>query len=234
MDPLVELPKPALARIKAREAEAAEFSEECRRAAEGDWARAGRFWGGYIDLYKDNLREALEEARANLNDGALFASQYLFDAHATEYRSVLRDPGELEPVLARLREAVIKQYGEPTRAAIQCKEAQEMEKASAAQEAAPEGVDEAGGPILAGDVNPPRVTPEHSLSTRDIRVHKIVGEQNFRNLTNAEIMKTLKQRLRQECKLDSGEALRACLDRIRRANAYPLSRDIGKKRSVPK
>lgn len=75
-----------------------------------------------------------------------------------------------------------------------------------------------------------------SLSTRDSIVHKIVGERNFTNLTNAEIMKArrLGPRLRKECDLKPGDAAKCCLDRIRNANRYPLSGAITKKRSVEK
>jgi hypothetical protein len=72
------------------------------------------------------------------------------------------------------------------------------------------------------------------LSTRDLQVHAIVGERVFRNLTNREIMKDLglKRRLRTECKLNLGDAAKSCLDRIRNAKGYPLSREIAKKRST--
>jgi hypothetical protein len=76
-----------------------------------------------------------------------------------------------------------------------------------------------------------------SLSERDTGVYKIVGEENFRNLTNAEIMRdrTIGSQLKNICKLKSGEdATKACLDRIRRAKGYPLSRDITNKRSTQK
>jgi hypothetical protein len=72
-----------------------------------------------------------------------------------------------------------------------------------------------------------------SLSARDERVHDIIGEQNFRALTNTEIMKNraLYGRLRQAHKLTLGDAAKSCLDRIRRAKGYPMSREITKKRS---
>jgi len=72
-----------------------------------------------------------------------------------------------------------------------------------------------------------------SLSDRDTAIHKLVGEQTFRTLTNAEIMgdRTLKKKLREQHKLNSGDQAKSCLDRIRRAQAYPLSREIKKNRS---
>src|SRR5262249_22929989 len=76
--------------------------------------------------------------------------------------------------------------------------------------------------------------PPGHLSPKDVRVHGIVGEENFRNLTNAEIMRDpgLKKRLRSELQLKPGEdATKCCLDRIRKAMRYPLSREITKKRS---
>jgi hypothetical protein len=73
-----------------------------------------------------------------------------------------------------------------------------------------------------------------SLSTRDTKVHKIVGEESFRTLTNAEIMKTrgLGSRLRREFDLEAGDASKSCLDRIRNSCGYPLSREVSKKRSA--
>ncbi len=72
------------------------------------------------------------------------------------------------------------------------------------------------------------------LSDRDAVVHKIVGSDLFQTHTNAEIAKvrSVKKRLREECALEAGDALKACLDRIRRAKSYPLSREIAKKRSA--
>jgi hypothetical protein len=73
-----------------------------------------------------------------------------------------------------------------------------------------------------------------SLSSRDLKIHAIVGEHNFRTLTNAELMKThgVGRRLREECELRTEDAVKSCLDRIRKARGYPLSRDITKKRSA--
>lgn len=71
------------------------------------------------------------------------------------------------------------------------------------------------------------------LSARDAAVCKLVGETNFRNLTNSEIMRdpSLRKGLRANFDRGATDAIKCSLDRIRRANFYPLSRDITKKRS---
>jgi hypothetical protein len=70
------------------------------------------------------------------------------------------------------------------------------------------------------------------LSERDVRVHDAIGRERFCSLTNAEIMRdtTVKKPLRAEG-LDPGEAAKRCLDRIRNAKRYPLSREVSKKRA---
>jgi hypothetical protein len=70
------------------------------------------------------------------------------------------------------------------------------------------------------------------LSDRDVRVHDAIGRERFCSLTNAEIMRdtTVKKPLRAEG-LDPGEAAKRCLDRIRNAKGYPLSREVSKKRA---
>jgi len=85
-----------------------------------------------------------------------------------------------------------------------------------------------------GAASSTRTANGSSLSTRDLKVHGIVGEQNFRTLTNAEIMKSggVGRRLRNECELRTEDAAKSCLDRIRKACGYTLSRDITKKRSA--
>jgi len=72
------------------------------------------------------------------------------------------------------------------------------------------------------------------LSPRDLRVHDIVGEENFRRLTTSEIIRTqiLKSRLREEFGPKAATATRVAIDRIRRNKNYPLSRAITKKRSL--
>jgi hypothetical protein len=79
----------------------------------------------------------------------------------------------------------------------------------------------------------PRVRSD-SLSARETQIHKIVGEGSFRTLTNAEIMKTpgIGRRLRDEYELRSEDAAKSCLDRIRNARGYPLSREISRRRSA--
>ncbi len=72
------------------------------------------------------------------------------------------------------------------------------------------------------------------LSARDLQIHDAVGRERFRTLTNAEIMKevSVKKRLRLDFRLEPGDAAKCCLDRIRRAKGYSLSREIAKKRST--
>ena len=72
------------------------------------------------------------------------------------------------------------------------------------------------------------------LSARDLQIHDLVGGERFRALTNAEIMKeaSVKKRLRLDFKLGPGDAAKRCLDRIRQAKGYPLSREIAEKRST--
>lgn len=73
-----------------------------------------------------------------------------------------------------------------------------------------------------------------ALSKRDASVHGVVGKDLFNSHTNAEIMKdvTVKKRLRAECQLTSSDAIKRCLDRIREAKGYPLSRAVTKKRAT--
>jgi hypothetical protein len=59
---------------------------------------------------------------------------------------------------------------------------------------------------------------------------------NFNSLTNGDIMRdaNIRRQLRKEHSLKIGEdATKSCLDRIRRAMGYPLSRNITNKRSTP-
>jgi hypothetical protein len=69
-------------------------------------------------------------------------------AHANEYRFILREPRELGSLLGRLREAIIKHYGQHTRAVIQLLEAKQLEMAGNAPP--PEVADTIGHPILVG------------------------------------------------------------------------------------
>ena len=73
------------------------------------------------------------------------------------------------------------------------------------------------------------------LSDRDLQIHDVVGGERFRTLKNAEIMKetNLKKRLRLDFGLEPGDAAKRCLDRIREAKGYPLSREIAKKTGNP-
>jgi hypothetical protein len=75
-----------------------------------------------------------------------------------------------------------------------------------------------------------------ALSKRDIKVHDVVGRECFRTMRNVEIMNepSIRKRLRTECQLKTGDASKGCLDRIRHAMGYPLSREIARKRSALK
>jgi hypothetical protein len=151
MDPLIELPEPAKARIKARQAEADEQLDRIVRACHGDVATAQRLWGGYIELHQDDLRFAFEQARAHIEEGKLLCAQYVFIAHGNEYCDALQDVSELESVLGRLRDAMVQHYGEHVRSAVQSKGAQIMERAVAESSRPPEVDEELGGPVLVGD-----------------------------------------------------------------------------------
>ena len=87
----------------------------------------------------------------------------------------------------------------------------------------------------AGGTNVAR-SAKHSgpLSGRDLQIHDAVGGERFRTLTNAEIMKdaSVKKRLRVDFQLEPGDAAKRCLDRVRHAKGYPLSRAVTKKRAT--
>jgi hypothetical protein len=129
MDPLIELPEPAKARIKAKVAQAEEDSESVRRAIRHDLLVAERDWGGYFDLHSTELDNARWEACDQFDQERSVSAQRVFLVHGEEYRMALRNPRELEPVLAKLREALIPKFGAHTRAALQSQEAQQIEKA---------------------------------------------------------------------------------------------------------
>lgn len=84
--------------------------------------------------------------------------------------------------------------------------------------------------VKASESHPGKPAPR--LSKREMAAHNIVGGENFCQLTNAEILREFKKQLRQECNLRPGtDASKSCLDRIRKAKGYPLSKQISKKRS---
>ena len=91
-------------------------------------------------------------------------------------------------------------------------------------------------PTLGVKNGEPSPRPRRPLSDRDARVHDAIGMERFRTLTNAQIMKEtgVRKRLRIDFQLESADAAKLCLDRIRRAKGYPLSREIVKKRSALK
>jgi len=70
---------------------------------------------------------------------------------------------------------------------------------------------------------------KHPYSTRDESVFKAVGDDNFRVLTNEEIEKRFRPHLKPLIGREyTPDALRACLNRIRRHNGLQLSKDIRK------
>jgi len=99
--------------------------------------------------------------------------------------------------------------------------------------AAVESVVRAAVPVVGG--KGPASSPKGSqpLSERDVRVHDAIGRERFCSLTNAEIMRdtNVKKPLRAEGLEPGGEAAKRCLDRIRNAKSYPLSREVSKKRA---
>jgi hypothetical protein len=78
-----------------------------------------------------------------------------------------------------------------------------------------------------------RLPKQASLSPRDARVHDAIGEDRFRALRNAEVMKLpdVKKVLQAERLKPGSDASKCCLNRIRQARGYPLSNEIRKKRS---
>ena len=129
MDPLINLPETAKACIKAGEARAQEQFIHVRRAFEQDVANANAQWGGYLDLHQDELRSAIQEAHEGLEEASRLHAQWIFALHAKEHQKLLGDPLALAPVLERTREAVIKQFGERVRLAVQSLESQKMAEA---------------------------------------------------------------------------------------------------------
>ena len=99
--------------------------------------------------------------------------------------------------------------------------------------AAVESVIQATVPVVGG--KGPTSAPKGSqpLSERDVRVHDAIGRERFCSLTNAEIMRdtNVKKPLRAEGLDPGSEAAKRCLDRIRNAKGYPLSREVSKKRA---
>jgi hypothetical protein len=99
--------------------------------------------------------------------------------------------------------------------------------------AAVESVVRAAVPVAGG--KGPASAPKggQPLSDRDVRVHDAIGRERFCSLTNAEIMKdaNVKKPLRAEGLEPGGDAAKRCLDRIRNAKSYPLSREVSKKRA---
>ena len=101
--------------------------------------------------------------------------------------------------------------------------------------AAVESVIQAAIPSVGGKNAAEPAKRSGTLSDRDMQIHDVVGGERFRTLTNAEIMKdaTVKKRLRADFDLEpGGDAAKRCLDRIREAKGYSLSREVTKKRAA--
>jgi hypothetical protein len=99
--------------------------------------------------------------------------------------------------------------------------------------AAVEAVVETAVPMISGQTTARQPKPDRSLSDRDTRLHDAIGSQRFSTMTNAEIMKDskVKKLLHSEKLEPGGDAAKRCLDRIRHAKGYLLSRQIAEKRS---
>jgi hypothetical protein len=99
--------------------------------------------------------------------------------------------------------------------------------------AAIESVIQTAAPIVSVSTSPRSTNQGRSLSDRDARIHSLIGTETFRTCTNADIQRGAKVRqLLHAEKLEPGsDAAKNCLDRIRAANGYPLSRQIREKRS---
>jgi hypothetical protein len=129
MEPLIELSEPARARIKAKEAELEKQRYLAHRAIENDLEVTHQNFGGYYTLFKDLLRDEAAKADSNFNVVDVISAHWLFVTHAEEYRQAIPTPGDLAPVLAELREKVIKKYGEQSRTSIESLESQQMGRA---------------------------------------------------------------------------------------------------------
>jgi hypothetical protein len=99
--------------------------------------------------------------------------------------------------------------------------------------AAVESVIQATVPVVGGKGPASASKGSQPLSERDVRVYDAIGRERFCSLTNAEIMRdtTVKKPLRAEGLDPGSEAAKRCLDRIRNAKGYPLSREVSKKRA---
>jgi hypothetical protein len=129
MKPLIDIPRPAKLRIRKREAEASKYLELVRKESESRLRHPALQVSGTVIDTGDIGPERVDDA-------AVTAANHVFLAHATEYAARLRQPRRLALVLAKLREAVIKQYGEFARTPVRVRESQQIEKASVEQERA--------------------------------------------------------------------------------------------------
>lgn len=136
MEPLIAVSRAARDRIRGKEAQGEELFGALRRNPQQRCTVGELRAAGFLIFFQDDLAEVLDDEPAQAE---VLAAQCAFVAHAVEYRFELRNPNSLEPVLAQLREAVIKNYDEPVRAAVQRLEVQQMAKARDGQ----------NGPVLA-------------------------------------------------------------------------------------
>jgi hypothetical protein len=129
VEPLIELPEPARARIRDGETKAQEGFQRTQVACEQDALEAHRRWGGYLDLNQDNLRYEIQQAQACLQQGIELFAQFIFLVHAVEYRQELRDPGKIKPVLSRLCDAIVGHFGTRVKNLIEATEVDQLRRA---------------------------------------------------------------------------------------------------------
>lgn len=129
MEPLIELPDAQKERIREREKKIHEELSKVRSACDDDVAIVRQMWGGFFDLHQEDLPAAIEEAGGTLRSAESMAAQVLFNVHSTEYRLVVEDPIALTPLLAKLRERVIAEFGAHVRPAVQHMESGQIQEA---------------------------------------------------------------------------------------------------------
>lgn len=151
LDPLIELPEPAKARIRAREADASEYLELVRKSLQSRFGDPARRDQGQRSPDQDKTGETVDVFHKELHDARATAAGHVFLAHATEYAAELPQPNTLAPVLAELRKAVIERHGEQVRALVQAREAQQIGQALNEQERTFASTDSSRGGTIIGD-----------------------------------------------------------------------------------